>query len=76
MISPLVKAYHGLIGDTGSTPTATTGTAPTASQPAAPAVQTPEGSRTGTSAAGPSFLAQAAAATTNNLAGGKSLLGQ
>ena len=71
MVSPLVKAYHGLIGDTG-----TTAAAPASAPPPAPPVQSPIGNKSGTSAAGPSFLAQAAAATTNNLAGGKSLLGQ
>jgi hypothetical protein len=71
MVSPLVKAYHNLIGDTGST-----STAPASAPPPAPPVQSPIGNKSGTSAAGPSFLAQAAAATTNNLAGGKSLLGQ
>ena len=43
--------------------------------PAAP-LQQPSGSRTGTSAAGPSFLAAGAAASTNNISGTKSLLGQ
>ena len=75
MVSPLVKAYHGLIGDTGH-PAATTAAAPASAPPPAPPVQSPIGNKSGTSAAGPSFLAQAAAATTNNLAGGKSLLGQ
>jgi hypothetical protein len=72
MVSPIVSVYHKLIGDTGakSTPTPT---APPS--PGAP-VQSAQGDRTGTSAAGPSFLASAAAASTNNLAGGKSLLGQ
>ena len=65
MVSPIVKAYHNLIGDN-----------PTMSSPAAPGVQSPTGPREATSAAGPSFLSSAAAASTNNLAGGKSLLGQ
>ena len=65
MVSPIVKAYHNLIGDT-----------PTAATPASPAVQPAVGTRGAVSAAGPSFLSGAAAASTSNLAGGKSLLGQ
>lgn len=72
MVSPIIKTVDSLLGINTSAPTAT----PTATPAAAPAASSPIGTRTGTSAAGPSFLASAAAASTNNLAGGKSLLGQ
>ena len=73
MVSPLVAVYHGLIGDK---PAATTTAAPAATPAAAPTTQQAQGSRTGISAAGPSFLANAAAANQNQLSGSKSLMGQ
>jgi len=70
MVSPLVGIYHNLIGDK---PTASPAVTPA---PAAAPTQQAQGSRTGISAAGPSFLANAAAASQNQLSGSKSLMGQ
>jgi len=66
MISPLVGIYHNLVGDKS---------APQATPPVAAPAQQPQGARPQGSA-GPSFLSNAAAASTNQISGTKSLLGQ